>query len=156
MVAQWLDFRGRTRLNVCQVLEHSTVQNQCVCADSVLLSILVLLDLSAALTPLTPLLQRLAHVIEIKGTRLGWFRSYLSGFMIFPLVVVFHKVLYFWTNLFTLCMLLWHWTHFHFFAAKPQLYLFIKTQRKQLVNSRVVFKLTSNPLLLNPDKTVLS
>ena len=48
--------------------------------DSRLVSVLVLLDLSAAfdMTDNNILLQRLQHVIGIKLTALGWFKSDLS------------------------------------------------------------------------------
>lgn len=49
-------------------------------SDSGLVSILVLLDLGAAFDTIDHriLLHRLEHVIWIKGTALGWFKSYLS------------------------------------------------------------------------------
>ena len=57
-------------------------------SDGALVSVLVLLDLSAAFNTIDPsiLLQRLEHVIDIKGTALGWFRSYLSDRFQFVLV----------------------------------------------------------------------
>ena len=49
-------------------------------SDSGLVSVLVLLDFSAAFDTvdinISILLQRLEHVIGIKGTALGWFKSY--------------------------------------------------------------------------------
>ena len=49
-------------------------------SDSALVSVLVLLDLSVAFDTInhSVLLQRLEHVIGIKGNALGWFKSYLS------------------------------------------------------------------------------
>ena len=52
------------------------------------MSVLVLLDLSAAFDMInhSVLLQRLQHVIGIKGTLFGWFKSYLSDSFQFVLV----------------------------------------------------------------------
>ena len=54
--------------------------NDLLASDKGLVSILVLLYLSAAFDTIDHdiLLQRLEHLVDIKGTALGWFRSYLS------------------------------------------------------------------------------
>ena len=54
-------------------------------SDKGLLSVLVLLDLSAAFYTIDHhiLLQRLERLIDIKGTALGWFKSYLSDWFQF-------------------------------------------------------------------------
>ena len=51
-----------------------------IASDNGLVSVLVLLDLSAAFDTIDHniILQRLEHQIGIKGTALSWFRSYLS------------------------------------------------------------------------------
>ena len=57
-------------------------------SDSGLVSVLVLLDLSAAFDTInySILLQRLEHVIGINETALGWFKLYLSDRFQFVLV----------------------------------------------------------------------
>ena len=77
-----------------------------IASDNGLVSVLVLLDLSAAFDTIDHniLLQRLEHQIGIKGAALSWFRSYLSDRSQFvhvndessinTTVMEFHKVLY--------------------------------------------------------------
>ena len=87
VAAQLCDhLHGNNRLKSFRA-HHSTekalvkVTNDLLLAsDSGLMSVLVLLNLNATFDTVdhSILLQRLQHVIGIKGTALGWFKSYLS------------------------------------------------------------------------------
>ncbi|TWW58995.1 putative RNA-directed DNA polymerase from transposon X-element [Takifugu flavidus] len=149
-----------------------------IASDHGLVSMLVLLDLSAAFDTVdhSILLQRLEHVIGIKGTALDWFRSYLSDRYQFAHV---HGVPSSYSRvshgvpqgsvlgpiLFTLYMLplgniiRQHGIHFHCYADDTQLYLSIKPEKtEQLVTLQTCLKdikswMSSNFLLLNPGKT---
>ncbi|TWW58968.1 hypothetical protein D4764_06G0004980 [Takifugu flavidus] len=105
-----------------------------IASDHGLVSMLVLLDLSAAFDTVdhSILLQRLEHVIGIKGTALDWFRSYLSDRYQFAHV---HGVPSSYTYL----------------SMKPE-------ETEQLVTLQTCLKdikswMSSNFLLLNPGKT---
>ncbi|TWW71496.1 putative RNA-directed DNA polymerase from transposon BS [Takifugu flavidus] len=139
---------------------------------------LVLLDLSAAFDPVdhSILLQRLEHVIGIKGTALDWFRSYLSDRYQFAHV---HGVPSSYSRvshgvpqgsglgpiLFTLYMLplgniiQQHGINVHCYADDTQLYLSMKPEETEtLVKLQTCLKdikswMSSNFLLLNPGKT---
>lgn len=147
-------------------------------SDSGLVSVLVLLDLSAAFDTIdhNVLLQRLEHVIGIKGTALGWFKSYLSDRFQFVLVNeessshtrVSHGVpqgSVLGPILFTLYMfplgniIRQHGINFHCYADDTQLYLSMKPdETNRLARLQACLKdiktwMTQNCLLLNSDKT---
>ncbi|TWW78155.1 putative RNA-directed DNA polymerase from transposon X-element [Takifugu flavidus] len=149
-----------------------------IASDHGLVSMLVLLDLSAAFDTVdhSILLHRLEHVIGIKGTALDWFRSYLSDRYQFAHV---HGVPSSYSRvshgvpqgsvlgpiLFTLYMLplgniiRQHGINFHCYADDTQLYLSMKPEEtEKLVKLQTCLKdlkswMSSNFLLLNPGKT---
>ncbi|XP_056868095.1 uncharacterized protein LOC130513405 isoform X2 [Takifugu flavidus] len=149
-----------------------------IASDHGLVSMLVLLDLSAAFDTVdhSILLQRLEHVIGIKGTALDWFRSYLSARYQFAHV---HGVPSSYSRvshgvpqgsglgpiLFTLYMLplgniiQQHGINVHCYADDTQLYLSMKPEEtEKLVKLQTCLKdikswMSSNVLLLNPGKT---
>uniref|UniRef100_A0A674PNC8 Reverse transcriptase domain-containing protein n=1 Tax=Takifugu rubripes TaxID=31033 RepID=A0A674PNC8_TAKRU len=149
-----------------------------IASDHGLVSMLVLLDLSAAFDTVdhSILLQRLEYVIGIEGTALDWFRSYLSDRYQFAHV---HGVPSSYSRvshgvpqdsvlgpiLFTLYMLplgniiRQHGINFHCYADDTQLYLSIKPEKTdKLVTLQTCLKdikswMSSNFLLLNPGKT---
>uniref|UniRef100_A0A3Q3MS83 Reverse transcriptase domain-containing protein n=1 Tax=Mastacembelus armatus TaxID=205130 RepID=A0A3Q3MS83_9TELE len=147
-------------------------------SDNGLVSILVLLDLSAAFDTIDHniLLQRLEHVIGIRGTALKWFQSYLSDRFQFVHVhdepSTQTKVSYgvpqgsvLGPILFTLYMLPLgyiirkHSINYHCYADDTQLYLSIKPvntnqlTRLQACLTDIKAWMTSNFLLLNSEKT---
>lgn len=149
-----------------------------IASDNGLVSILVLLDLSAAFDTIDHhiLLQRLEHLIGITGTALSWFKSYLSDRSQFVHVndessmpaIVSHGVpqgSVLGPILFTLYMLPLgniirkHSINFHCYADDTQLYLLIKPdETNQLAKLQACLKdiktwMTCNFLLLNSDKT---
>uniref|UniRef100_A0A8C6MFG0 Reverse transcriptase domain-containing protein n=1 Tax=Nothobranchius furzeri TaxID=105023 RepID=A0A8C6MFG0_NOTFU len=147
-------------------------------SDKNLVSVLVLLDLSAAFDTVdhNVLLERLEHVVGIKGTALGWFKSYLSDRFHFVNVhdksssysrvtcgVPQGSVL--GPILFTIYMLpigkiiRQHGINFHCYADDTQLYLSINPDepnrlgRLQACLEDIKNWMTLNFLLLNQDKT---
>uniref|UniRef100_A0A8P4G3E0 Reverse transcriptase domain-containing protein n=1 Tax=Dicentrarchus labrax TaxID=13489 RepID=A0A8P4G3E0_DICLA len=148
-----------------------------IASDNGLVSVLVLLDLSAAFDTIDHniLLQRLEHQIGIKGTALSWFKSYLSDRSQFVHVndessintIVSHgdpqgSVL--GPILFTSYMLPLgniirnHSINFHCYADDTQLYLSIKPDEiNQLSKLQTCLKdikswMTCNFLMLNSEK----
>uniref|UniRef100_A0A669DXW8 Reverse transcriptase domain-containing protein n=1 Tax=Oreochromis niloticus TaxID=8128 RepID=A0A669DXW8_ORENI len=145
-------------------------------SDSGLISVLVLLDLSAAFDTVDHniLLERLEHAVGITGTALQWFVSYLSNRLQFVQVngesSSHTKVNYgvpqgsvLGPILFTLYMLplgsIIRSIHFHCYADDTQLYLSMKPDNThQLVKLQECLKdiktwMAANFLLLNSDQT---
>uniref|UniRef100_A0A8C6L025 Reverse transcriptase domain-containing protein n=1 Tax=Nothobranchius furzeri TaxID=105023 RepID=A0A8C6L025_NOTFU len=147
-------------------------------SDKNLVSVLVLLDLSAAFDTVdhNVLLERLEHVVGIKGTALGWFKSYLSDR--FHLVNVHNKSSSYsrvtcgvpqgsvlGPILFTIYMLpigkiiRQHGINFHCYADDTQLYLSINPDEPNRLGTLqacledIKHWMTLNFLLLNQDKT---
>uniref|UniRef100_A0AAQ6IH18 Reverse transcriptase domain-containing protein n=1 Tax=Anabas testudineus TaxID=64144 RepID=A0AAQ6IH18_ANATE len=173
------DFQSGFRVHHSTETALVKVTNDLLLAsDNGLLSILILLDLSAAFDTIDHniLLHRLEHVIGIKGTALEWFKSYLSDRFQFVHVndesSMHSKVSYgvpqgsvLGPILFTLYMsplgniIRKHSINFHCYADDTQLYLSMKPgETNQLVKLQECLKdikawMTSNFLLLNPDKT---
>uniref|UniRef100_A0A3Q3K2M1 Reverse transcriptase domain-containing protein n=1 Tax=Monopterus albus TaxID=43700 RepID=A0A3Q3K2M1_MONAL len=173
------DFQSGFRVHHSTETALVKVTNDLLLAsDKGLVSILVLLDLSAAFDTIdhSILLQRLEHVIGIKGTALNWFKSYLSERFQFVHVndecstqtEVSHGIpqgSVLGPILFTLYMLPLgniirkHNINFHCYADDTQLYLSMKPNESgQLVKLQACLKdikawMTCNFLLLNSDKT---
>uniref|UniRef100_A0A8P4KLV1 Reverse transcriptase domain-containing protein n=1 Tax=Dicentrarchus labrax TaxID=13489 RepID=A0A8P4KLV1_DICLA len=148
-----------------------------IASDNGLVSVLVLLDLSAAFDTIDHdiLLQRLEHQIGIKGTALSWFKSYLSDRSQFVHVndessmntTVSHGVpqgSVLGPILFTLYMLPLgniirnHSINLHCYADDTQLYLSIKPDEiNQLSKLQICLKdlkswMSCNFLMLNSEK----
>ncbi|MDF4350591.1 reverse transcriptase family protein, partial [Vibrio parahaemolyticus] len=149
-----------------------------IASDKGLVSVLVLLDLSAAFDTIDHqiLLQRLDHLIGLKGSALSWFKSYLSDRFQF---VDVHNESSLRTKvcfgvpqgsvlgpiLFTLYMLPLgniirnHSINFHCYADDTQLYLSMKPEESnQLTKLHNCLKdiktwMSTNFLMLNSDKT---
>ncbi|MDW1542860.1 reverse transcriptase family protein [Vibrio sp. YT-17] len=149
-----------------------------IASDKGLVSVLVLLDLSAAFDTIDHqiLLQRLDHLIGLKGSALSWFKSYLSDRFQFVHV---HNESSLRTKvcfgvpqgsvlgpiLFTLYMLPLgniirnHSVNFHCYANDTQLYLSMKPEESnqftKLHNCLKDIKtwMSTNFLMLNSDKT---
>ncbi|MDF4341033.1 reverse transcriptase family protein [Vibrio parahaemolyticus] len=149
-----------------------------IASDKELVSVLVLLDLSAAFDTIDHqiLLQRLDHLIGLKGSALSWFKSYLSDRFQFVDVrnepSLRTKVCFgvpqgsvLGPILFTLYMLPLgniirnHSINFHCYADDTQLYLSMKPEESnQLTKLHNCLKdiktwMSTNFLMLNSDKT---
>uniref|UniRef100_A0A8P4KSI9 Reverse transcriptase domain-containing protein n=1 Tax=Dicentrarchus labrax TaxID=13489 RepID=A0A8P4KSI9_DICLA len=172
------DFQSGFRVHHSTETALVKVNNDLLTAsDNGLVSVLVLLDLSAAFDTIDHdiLLQRLEHQIGIKGTALSWFKSYLSDRSQFVHVndessintKVSHGVpqgSVLGPILFTLYMLPLgniirnHSINFHCYADDTQLYLSIKpneiNQLSKLQTCLTDIKswMTCNFLMLNSEK----
>uniref|UniRef100_A0A8P4G3Q0 Reverse transcriptase domain-containing protein n=1 Tax=Dicentrarchus labrax TaxID=13489 RepID=A0A8P4G3Q0_DICLA len=172
------DFQSGFRVHHSTETALVKVNNDLLTAsDNGLVSVLVLLDLSAAFDTIDHdiLLQRLEHQIGIKGTALTWFKSYLSDRSQFVHVndessintKVSHGVpqgSVLGPILFTLYMLPLgniirnHSINFHCYADDTQLYLSIKPNEiNQLSKLQTCLKdikswMTCNFLMLNSEK----
>uniref|UniRef100_A0A8P4K2R3 Reverse transcriptase domain-containing protein n=1 Tax=Dicentrarchus labrax TaxID=13489 RepID=A0A8P4K2R3_DICLA len=172
------DFQSGFRVHHSTETALVKVNNDLLTAsDNGLVSVLVLLDLSAAFDTIDHdiLLQRLEHQIGIKGTALSWFKSYLSDRSQFVHVnnessintKVSHGVpqgSVLGPILFTLYMLPLgniirnHSINFHCYADDTQLYLSIKPNEiNQLSKLQTCLKdikswMTCNFLMLNSEK----
>uniref|UniRef100_A0AAQ5ZSU8 Reverse transcriptase domain-containing protein n=1 Tax=Amphiprion ocellaris TaxID=80972 RepID=A0AAQ5ZSU8_AMPOC len=149
-----------------------------IASDNGLVSILILLDLSAAFDTIDHkfLLQRLEHSIGIKGTALDWFKSYLSDRFQFvhvnndssehsrvnhgvPQGSVLGPILSILYMLPLGNIIRKHCINFHCYADDNQLYLSMKpNETNQLARLQDCLKdiktwMTYNSLLLNSDKT---
>ena len=173
------DFQSGFRANHSTETALAKVTNDLLIAsDQGFVSILVLLDLSAAFDTIDHqiLLQRLEQLISIKGTALNWFKSYFSDRYQYVQIndesSVRSKVNHgvpqgsvLGPILFSLYMLplgniiRTHSVNFHCYADDTQLYLSIKPeQSNQLTKLQACLKdiktwMTRNFLLLNSDKT---
>ena len=151
-----------------------------IASDEGLLSVLILLDLSAAFDTIDHhiLLQRLRHLVGVRGAALRWFESYLSDRSQFvntnDTSSLREKVRYgvpqgsvLGPILFTLYMLPLgeivrkHSINFHCYADDTQLYMSMRPDElDQLSKFEACLRdikswMTSNYLLLNADKTEL-
>ena len=173
------DFQSGFRANHSTETALAKVTNDLLIAsDQGFVSVLVLLDLSAAFDTIDHaiLLQRLEQLISIKGTALSWFKSYFADRFQFVQIndesSVHTKVNHgvpqgsvLGPILFSIYMLplgniiRTHSVNFHCYADDTQLYLSIKPeQSNQLTKLQTCLKdiktwMTRNFLLLNSDKT---
>ena len=173
------DFQSGFRANHSTETAMAKVTNDLLIAsDQGFVSVLVLLDLSAAFDTIDHaiLLQRLEQLISIKGTALSWFKSYFADRFQFVQIndessvhtKVNHGVpqgsvlgpILFSIYMFPLGNIIrTHSVNFHCYADDTQLYLSIKPeQSNQLTKLQTCLKdiktwMTRNFLLLNSDKT---
>ena len=149
-----------------------------IASDQGFVSVLVLLDLSAAFDTIDHdiLLQRLEQLISIKGTALNWFKSYFSDRLQFvqindessvhtrvnhgvPQGSVLGPILFSIYMLPLGNIIRTYSVNFHCYADDTQLYLSLKPEQcNQLTKLQACLKdiktwMTRNFLLLNSDKT---